>query len=256
MTADFSHVKSFKHYVETIDESRDLKILSEYVLDEIFEHDGETEAIHIFKDLSLRKIREYNDLAIDVMCTMREEGKIFTTKLAVFQFMKQNSLPVGVLIPDDGDYGHTPASIADLPIKYYSYRDDKSHHGMELVSTGEFITSDEFKTHEEYRPKEDDDEYPIEPHRIEPIAIPRINDEFFYIDYFINHDSFLNRLRKLLITLMKEQMKLYSAEIDGGKQVANELEYNQLLIEYCRKLIHECELYLRNKESEPIPLTL
>ena len=89
------------------------------------------------------------------------------------------------------------------------------------------------------------------------ISIPHIHEDNDYILYFINNDFNLNRLRKLLIILMKERMNLYSHELDEGKQITNELEYNELLIEYCRKLIISCKNYLEKQtKNSTISLTL
>ena len=91
---NFSHVESFKHYVDKISKDADLKMLSDYVLDEIFEHDEKTDVIHIFKNLSLKKIREYNDLVYRMKGEVSYK-KTFSAALDVFQFMKQNFIQIG-----------------------------------------------------------------------------------------------------------------------------------------------------------------
>lgn len=258
--ANFYAVNSINLYVNEVSKDKDnyvkydLKMLGEFVIDSVFEHEEETDAIHIFKHLSLEKIREYNDLVYK----MKEEGdetnkKTFSATLDVFQFMKQNSIRIG-FFRQKSSYENVAELISELPLSWWI--EHYIQYGIQYVANRTFLTSDEVDRVN----KMDSDRrraYTPSYHHITPISLPRIHEHNDYILYFINNDFNLNRLRKLLIILMKEQMKLYSAEIDDGKSIESDLENNSLLIEHCRTLITLCKDYL-NKQmiNETIPLRL
>lgn len=253
----FIHIKLLLSYLNEFEEQRnDMKMLGEYVIDNVFEHEGNGTNTHSFDKLSLKEIREWNELVAygrEIKNKLSEFGPMLSS-----MFAYRHNLPVGFTTRHDG-YGYRCGLIyinetkggyhIGSPGNWDEYWYDYFRHRM---FPKEFM--------EKYGNKRDDiacnnfrGVHTI--HNF--ISIPRIHEDEEYILYFINNDFNLNRLRIILIMLMKERMKLYSHELDEGKQITNELEYNELLIEYCRKLIISCKNYLEKQmKNSTILLTI
>lgn len=245
MIHSFIHIKSLLSYLNEFEEQRnDMKMLGEYVIDNIFEHKGNGTNTHSFDNLSLKEISEWNELVAygrEVTGKHKDNNFLEYGQMLTSMFAYKHNLPVGFQTPRSRYNGRCRTFyINNTEEHWYDY------FRYPLMSK-EQISPHINHLHE-----------CVDPGSVyDYISIPHIHEDNDYILYFINNDFNLNRLRKLLIILMKERMKLYSNEIDDEKQIMNELEYNELLIEYCRKLITSCKNYLeKQSKNSTILLTL
>lgn len=85
------------------------------------------------------------------------------------------------------------------------------------------------------------------------ISCERIREEQDYITYFIANDLHQNQLRKLLILLSKNILKLESQYIESDdKNILKLIDYNLLLKKYCVKLILKCKKFIQKRNNEEI----
>lgn len=249
MTSVFTDVNNFINYVEKIiSDSMDPNIglslvtLREYVIDSTFAHGEPTPKIELFKDLTLKEIKKYNTLVEDCDKDHWLSSMCFSSSTRVYQFMRDKNIPVynELVYNEDGD------------VQYYKLR-DLPQRNFVTGSDGRTKTYCAFTNcNGRFNPTRG-------PERVSilPISQPKIHDDSDYILYFINKDFNLNRLRKLLIYLVKQEMKTYSDEFDNEKGYRDDyVRYNELLKHYCRELMHKCRKYLDKSRDKPTPLTI
>ena len=174
--------------------------------------------------------------------------------------MVQQSINVSVAVPH-GDKGYALLGIASLYKNQYSpglLTDEVVlwHEAKNLLekTIGHSATiKDMMKTL-----VISDDEYKsLNKKKLCPVSIPRIHPDEHYIEYFTVADESLNKLRKLLIALTKDEMQQYSLEMDKNGDADVTLIHTRLLIDALRKLYKECQDYLsKRRNKDRVPLTL
>ena len=256
----FTFVNQLSEYIDNIsvslddDMKKDLNMLGDYIIDSVFDHEkGPTPSVEMFHDLPLNKIKKYNELVASVENEKRQiqehkhEKKCFSQLLKLFQFMKDNNVPIGFALRIPYLSKKAIKTIDDLPFSIECSM-NLTFYCIECIYRNCYVPN-------VYTSKEIDSVTPIPQLTIAPISLERLHAPDSYITHFTTNDYCLNRLRKLLIHLVKEEMELYSKEVDGEGVYQYELQSNKLLNKYCRNLLHECNEYLiKIKLDKPIPL--
>ena len=253
----------------------DLKILADYVLDNIFEHEEETMNTDAFRSLPLRKVGRYNQKYFaykandDFTNPTREVA--FNHLLDLYNFISNDwctSSDVGILYYSPYNSGFKISPICDIPYTYYHTFENNINStqcngivDVYSMNLAKFIPLDKYEGHKDNISVEEISGLPWQPFL--PLSIPRIHpEEDFYLRYFVKSDPCLNRLRKLILALVREQVYRYSIEIDDDDSdkrdsVRPKLEMLKTLIGWCRNLHSECEVYLIHHDVDvKIPLKL
>lgn len=273
----FACIKDLYDYVDDMktrmDEELhdDLKMLADYILDNIFEHEEETMDTDAFYSLPLRKVGRYNQKYFAYKnnddFTNPTEEVTFNYLLDLYNFISHSdaSTDVGILYCSPNNTGFKISSIDDIPHAYYhTFENNTSQtqcrgivdvYGMNLAK---FIPLDKYKGPKDNITKEEKSKLPWQP--LLPLSIPRIHPEGdFYIRYFVKSDPYLNRLRKLILALVREQVYQYSIEMDEDEYepLWPKLDMLKTLISWCRNLHCDCKHYLEHHKDEmKIPLRL
>ena len=225
----FTCIKKLYDYVENINERidkelhADMKLLADYVLDNIFEHEIENMNTKAFDELSLRKVCRYNQKYKNWKHDSNEKYDdmfeyVFGHHLDLLNFIasdKKCASLLGVKFPERDEWWAVEP-INKLPIEhYYEYTascpEDKEVRKRLMHDFENFLYDTEFIPMDDYRRVNfvytDGSPYRPTSMKLLPLSIPRIHESNeFYILHFIKDGPNFNRLRKLILALVKEQV--------------------------------------------------
>lgn len=287
--SEFRCVKDFNESVRYIcksicnaDVTENIKIVGEYVLDSIFAHEKENMiGVSSYSIFSLKQINEYNKT---YRRCFKENGKIspYVDQVDLLNLylllLKGSDTCVARSVDaeefkDDESTSTANANkvshryeLTRLSMLQIKYKIDSN--GEQISGIVDFINCNPLGSHVPIKDITESNRYydkleDIPRAKLLPISIPRIHsEEDFYAKHFTDNDFNHNKLRKVIIELVKEQMSEISRYIDVFKDLPD-CEYEdeisnkgypfiniktiKLLIEYAIKLYDECDSYLKDK---------
>lgn len=274
----------------------DIKIVGDYVLDSVFAHEKENMMIDMTcNELTLRQMKRYNKL---YQVCFNEDGKMSSCAsqadlLNLYMIlMKGMDICVArsVEVKEDEEKEEKSTSdanantnantnananankvshrykLADISMLGCEYK--IGPNGEKISGIVDFVNCNPLGSYVPIQKITDSNRYydkleDIPRAKLLPFSIPQIHsEEDFYVKYFTDNDFNHNKLRTVIIELVRGHMNEISRYIDEFNDLPdcyyedevsdkgypfNNIETIKLLIEYAIKLYEECDTYLKDK---------
>lgn len=202
---------------------RTILMLGDYVLDHVFAHDHARMDEPEFNKLTLSQVEEYNGLyAKYSKLKYHKTFYVFTPLMSIYAFLAKCGVNINIYNDMKEDdclalrHLCNETSVISYPRIDYLFNDD-------------FILTDQDM---------DVDKDDLKKQKFIAISIDRLHDDDEYEKAFSNREAY-DVLKSVLIRLLDERMKYTLMRVNESKYEEREVEFVELLVRYCEKLLIE-----------------